>query len=117
MCSWLLPPVTTGLGCRASFDAKKSLHLSLYTRRYLLPSIPHVSINTIAQDVEFDFNVQHDCLFAGCGPTGKRPRVQERIVASEATETFIEHRDISRWIINTHSLHNGHLLRRCLPQD
>jgi len=38
-------------------------------------------------------------------------------VASEATETFIEHRDISRWIINTHSLHNGHLLRRCLPQD
>lgn len=69
----------------------------------------------VAQDIEFDFNVQHDCSFAGCGPTGKRPRVQERIESPEATESFIEHRDVSRWIINTHSLHNGHLLRRCLP--
>ena len=69
------------------------------------------------QDIEFDFNVQHDCSFAGCGPTGKRPRVQERIESAKATESFIEHRDVSRWIINIHSLHNGHLLRRCLPQD
>ena len=43
--------------------------------------------------------------------------MQERIESSEATESFIEHRDVSRWIINTHSLHNGHLLRRCLPQN
>jgi len=43
--------------------------------------------------------------------------VQERIESSEATESFIEHCDASQWIINTHSLHNGHLLRRCLPPD
>ena len=43
--------------------------------------------------------------------------MQERIKSSEVTESFIEHSDISRWIINTHSLHNGHLLRRCLPQN
>ena len=43
--------------------------------------------------------------------------MQERIESSEATESFIEHRDASRWIINTHSLHNGHLLRRCLHPD
>lgn len=74
-------------------------------------------ITSFVQDIEFDFNVQHDCSFAGCGPTGKRPRVQERIESPEATESFIEHCDVSRWIINIHSLHNGHLLRRCLPQD
>jgi len=80
-------------------------------------SIPRIIINPILQDIEFDFNVQHDCSFAECGPTGKRPRMQERIESPEATESFIEHRDVSQWIINTHSLHNGHLLRRCLPQD
>lgn len=72
---------------------------------------------SIAQDIEFDFNVQHDCAFAGCGPTGKHPCVQERIKSSKATESFIEHRDVSQWVINTHSLHNGHLLRRCLPRE
>ena len=72
---------------------------------------------TTFQDIEFDFNAQHDCLFAGCGPTGKRPCVQERIESSEVTESFVEHCDVPRWIINMHSLHNGHLLRRCLPQD
>ena len=72
---------------------------------------------TFTQDIEFDFNVQHDCPFAGCAPTGKRPRVQERIKSPEVTGSFIEHRDIPRWIINTHSLHNGHLLRRRLPHN
>jgi len=43
--------------------------------------------------------------------------MQERIKSSAATESYIEHRDISQWVINTHSLHNGHLLRRRLPQD
>ena len=43
--------------------------------------------------------------------------MQERIASSKATESFIEHRDTPQWIINTHSLHNGHLLRRCLPQE
>lgn len=76
-----------------------------------------LTLTSTVQDIEFDFNVQHDCLFAGCGPTGKRPCVQERIKSSQATEHFIEHCDVPRWIINIHSLHNGHLLRRCLPQD
>lgn len=43
--------------------------------------------------------------------------MQERIESSKATESFAEHCDIPWWIINTHSLHNGHLLRRCLPQE
>ena len=43
--------------------------------------------------------------------------MQERIESSKETESFIEHCDVPRWIINIHSLHNGHLLRRCLPRD
>ena len=43
--------------------------------------------------------------------------MQERIKSSEATENFVEHNDVPQWILNTHSLHNGHLLRRCLPRD
>jgi hypothetical protein len=63
------------------------------------------------QNVEFDFNVQHDCRFAGCSATGKRARRQERIISDDILDDAIEHRDVDRWIINTHSLHNGHLLR------
>ena len=92
--------------------------MSLCTQRYPPPlRYLGVGVDVVTQDIEFDFNVQHDCSFAGCGPTGKRPCVQERIESSEATESFIEHCDVSRWVINTHSLHNGHLLRRCLPSD
>jgi hypothetical protein len=84
---------------------------------FIAISMFRANISPVAQDIEFDFNVQHDCSFAECGPTGERPRMQERIKSPENTESFIEHRNVPRWIINTHSLHNGHLLRRCLPQD
>ena len=66
---------------------------------------------TFPQDLEFDFNVQHDCPFAGCLATGKRARRQERIICDDMLEDAIEHRDTDQWVINTHSLHNGHLLR------
>ena len=65
----------------------------------------------LPQNVEFDFNVQHDCGFAGCSATGKRPRRQERIISDDVLDDAIEHRDVDQWIINAHSLHNGHLLR------
>ena len=61
--------------------------------------------------MEFDFNVQHDCLTASCSATGKRARRQERIVCDDTLDNAIEHRDVDQWVINTHSLHNGHLLR------
>ena len=64
-----------------------------------------------SQNVEFDFNVQHDCKFAGCSATGKRARRQECIISDDVLDDAIEHQDVDRWIINTHSLHNGHLLR------
>ena len=61
--------------------------------------------------MDFDFNVQHDCPSAGCSATGKRARRQERIVSDDILDDAVEHRDVDQWIVNTHSLHNGHLLR------
>ena len=61
--------------------------------------------------MEFDFNVQHDCPSAGCSATGKRARRQERVVSDDVFDDTIEQRDVDEWIINVHSLHNGHLLR------
>ncbi|KAL1939056.1 hypothetical protein VTO73DRAFT_10316 [Trametes versicolor] len=69
-----------------------------------------------ASAIEFEFNVQHDCAFAGCTTTGVRNIRQER-VKSSVTEKFIQHKpDVHRFIINTHSLHNPHLLRAVLPR-
>jgi hypothetical protein len=74
-------------------------------------------ILTFPQNLEFDFNVQHDCPSAGCSATGKRARRQERIISDDILEDAIEHQDVDQWVINTHSLHNGHLLRlRVTPE-
>lgn len=67
------------------------------------------------KDVLFDFNVQHDCSFAKCDATGIQPRVQER-TNSNVTEEFVIHKPVSRYIINTHTFHNAHLLRKVLPR-
>lgn len=42
--------------------------------------------------------------------------LQERI-QSQKTEAFIEHKPIHRNLINTHALHNAHLIRAILPRD
>ncbi|TFK90573.1 hypothetical protein K466DRAFT_516936 [Polyporus arcularius HHB13444] len=69
-----------------------------------------------SQDLRFNFNVQHDCKAAGCSATGTRHVSQER-QQSERTEAYIEHRDLQRFIINLHSLHNPHLIRSVLPRE
>ncbi|KAJ7503663.1 hypothetical protein B0H11DRAFT_2222291 [Mycena galericulata] len=69
-----------------------------------------------ALDVRFLFNVQHDCLSAGCTATGRRPRMQER-VESGLTDKYIVCKPTERWIINTHAFHNAHLLRQALPRS
>ncbi|KAL1942832.1 hypothetical protein VTO73DRAFT_5072 [Trametes versicolor] len=77
-------------------------------------SVRHVFF---ANAIKFAFNVQHDCAFAGCTGTGLRNIRQER-VESSVHENFIQHRpDAHRYIINTHSLHNPHLIRAVLPRE
>ncbi|KAJ6615369.1 hypothetical protein B0H10DRAFT_2220401 [Mycena sp. CBHHK59/15] len=69
-----------------------------------------------AKNIKFDFNTQHDCFSAGCEATGVRPVMQER-VESDKTELFIVHAPLDRFIINTHSFHNPHLVRATVSRD
>ncbi|KDR73407.1 hypothetical protein GALMADRAFT_48393, partial [Galerina marginata CBS 339.88] len=68
------------------------------------------------QDIEFLYNVQHDCVLAKCTASGKHAVLQER-VESGVFDAFIEHNPIDRFVINTHAFHNAHLLRASLDRS
>lgn len=68
------------------------------------------------QAIEYLYNVQHDCPFAKCTASGKRPLMQERIHSGLST-TYIEHKPIERFVINTHAFHNAHRLRASLGRS
>lgn len=68
------------------------------------------------QDITFLYNVQHDCPLAKCTASGKHPLIQER-VESGLFKTYIEHRPINRFVINTHAFHNAHHLRAALERS
>ncbi|KAJ7302771.1 hypothetical protein DFH08DRAFT_826366 [Mycena albidolilacea] len=72
--------------------------------------------STNDQNVQFIFNVQHDCYSAKCVASGSRAKKQER-VDSNVNEAFIEHQPLEEHVINTTAFHNAHLLRRCLPRS
>jgi len=68
------------------------------------------------QGINFLYNVQHDCPLSKCTASGKQPLMQER-VESGLVQTYIEHKLIERFVINTHAFHNAHLLRATLPRS
>ena len=61
------------------------------------------------------FNAQHDCVTAECTDSQRVPCRQERLEL-EATEPMIAHNPVDEYVINTHSLHNAHLLRKAIPR-
>ncbi|KAJ7637552.1 hypothetical protein DFH06DRAFT_1302543 [Mycena polygramma] len=69
-----------------------------------------------SMNVQFFFNVQHDCYAAKCTASGTRAKMQER-VESSITEAIIKCEPLEQWILNTTGFHNAHLLRRCLPRS
>lgn len=73
-------------------------------------------MHCIEKAVLFEYNAQHDCRQAGCIASGTRAVVQER-VESQVMETFIEHKPLDSFVINTHAFHNAHLIRSILPRD
>ncbi|KAJ7215095.1 hypothetical protein B0H12DRAFT_961151, partial [Mycena haematopus] len=88
--------------------------------RYGMPVLARRDDETIfsilpAKNIKFDFNTQHDCFSAGCEGTGDRPVMQER-VESDKTEHFIIHAPLDRFIMNTHSFHNPHLVRATISR-
>jgi hypothetical protein len=68
------------------------------------------------QDIGFLYNVQHDCPLAKCTASGKQPLIQER-VESDLFKTYIEHKAIEHFVINTHAFHNAHRLRVALERS
>ena len=64
----------------------------------------------------FSFNVQHDCINAGCMDSGLHQVIQER-AETNIMSSHIEHKDLELHIINLHSLHNPHLLWEALPRS
>lgn len=68
------------------------------------------------QGIDFLYNIQHDCPLSKCTASGKQPLMQER-VESGLVQTYIEHKPIERFVINTHAFHNSHLLRAALPRS
>ncbi|KAJ7469208.1 hypothetical protein FB451DRAFT_1479092 [Mycena latifolia] len=69
-----------------------------------------------AKNIQFKFNVQHDCSSAKCEASGVRLRMQER-VESDQTDNYIIHKSLDRFFIDSHAFHNAHLLRAAVPRD
>ena len=103
------------LSCR--FDETQTVILpstvsipQLFTTAYITQAMPHL------QNILFAFNAQHDCHQAKCTASGQRFVTQERL-QSTVTEQYIVHEKLDKFIINTHSFHNAHLLRAALPRE
>ncbi|KAJ7807985.1 hypothetical protein B0H14DRAFT_2609270 [Mycena olivaceomarginata] len=63
----------------------------------------------------FKFNAQHDCLHFSCPLVHSVGPQQERS-ESRLTQKLTAHKDDSRFLVNTHGLHNAHLVREALPR-
>ena len=99
----------------------ETLVVSVKVRRFSRHRTPTLSLTlqcslTYIKNLIFKFNVQHDCAMAGCTATGRHPLMQERR-ATANIDTYIEHKDVDRWIINTLGFHNAHLIRQMLPRN
>ena len=91
-----------------------SIVLSKVCKEWILRKF--VLIFSLPKDILFEYNVQHDCRKAGCSATGRRNIMQERIQAT-VMESYVEHKPLDEYLINTHAFHNAHLIREILPRD
>lgn len=46
-----------------------------------------------------------------------KPSCKNEYSRSGQTETFVEHKSLERFLINTHAFHNAHLIRAILPRQ
>ncbi|KAF5384429.1 hypothetical protein D9615_003465 [Tricholomella constricta] len=75
----------------------------------------HLIVNP--KDLLFICNAQHDCKLGTCKfSTNSRFRRQERLETT-IPHTTIVHSALDRYLLNTHALHNAHLIRETLPRS
>ncbi|KAJ7850524.1 hypothetical protein B0H14DRAFT_3664811 [Mycena olivaceomarginata] len=75
--------------------------------------------NTVVSRPEhilFKFNAQHDCHHFSC-PLADSPGPQQERSEFKLTRKVRAHKDESRFLLNTHALHNAHLVRETLPRS
>ncbi|KAK0447902.1 uncharacterized protein EV420DRAFT_1244648, partial [Desarmillaria tabescens] len=88
-------------------DVRLNMPLLLKSNRLILVE-PH--------DILFDFNAQHDCMFAHCEIKESDVYVRQERLETEVRAKHLAHNDDIRYLLNMHALHNAHLIRETLPR-
>ncbi|EGO02631.1 hypothetical protein SERLA73DRAFT_48037, partial [Serpula lacrymans var. lacrymans S7.3] len=68
----------------------------------------------LAMELLFIVNVQHNYFDSGCHASGQQFCVQERLKTT-TEESYIEHTNTNKYILNLHALHNAIIIRQTLP--
>ncbi|CAD6565496.1 MAG: hypothetical protein TREMPRED_001405 [Tremellales sp. Tagirdzhanova-0007] len=80
----------------------------------IAPEAQHLTVP--GSRIAFRASVQHDCCGHQCQTTGTRRIMQERH-ETIIEQSVLEHREDHHFVINTHGMHNAHLVRAALePQ-
>jgi len=75
-------------------------------------------IHLSPRQVQFIFSAQHDCRMASLPAISHfRPQMQERHETFPHYKTDCPTKTAITFVLNTHALHNAHLLRRVLPRE
>ncbi|KZV95756.1 hypothetical protein EXIGLDRAFT_671890 [Exidia glandulosa HHB12029] len=114
--------VSSGTALRATLVCIEKFRLgptrhTVYDMPFLARLDPPQFFVLKAKYVQFVFNAQHDCESGRCNASMVETEIsQERHMITKKLLT-LSHTDDGRFIINTHALHNAHLLRRVLPRE
>ncbi|KAK0421515.1 hypothetical protein EV421DRAFT_1894749 [Armillaria borealis] len=68
------------------------------------------------QDILFDFNAQHDCVFSQCEIGDSDVYIRQERLETDVRQKHLAHKNDVRYLLNMHALHNTHLIRETLPR-
>ncbi len=68
------------------------------------------------QDILFDFNAQHDCVFSQCEIGDSDIYIRQERLETDVRQKHLAHSNDARYLLNMHALHNAHLIRDTLPR-
>ncbi|KAG6825637.1 hypothetical protein H0H92_002996 [Tricholoma furcatifolium] len=97
------------------FEVLEALHFKL-GMPVLAPTMTEHGVKLVilpSAALQFVFNVQHDCYASHCSASGLTRQMQERQESDQMIHSIV-HNDDSKYIVNTHAIHNGTLLRKRL---